>query len=542
MHSGGDTLGWWVSRVARGRSLGQNGGKEGALSGGVDSRRTGGASLIPKIGTVHRQASLMKLVHYLKPVRTVLFLWCALTVAAGHAEEPLGRENAVKALHRCVEFFRTHASTHGGYVFRISEDLSLREGEVKVGNTTAWIEPPATPSVGNAYLEAYRLTSDPLLLDAAMETATALLRGQLVSGGWGEQIEFASDDRERYAYRSDSVDGTKRRNTTTFDDDKTQSVIRFLMRLDIATGQSDAAIHDAVLYALDGVLQSQYPNGAWPQRYDSIPTGAPNPVLKASYPTTWSKTYVKQPYDRYYTLNDGTIADLITTLLEAFDLYHDARYFNAAIRGGDFLLLAQMPLPQPGWAQQYNPQMQPSWARKFEPPAITGGESQQVMRTLLLLYRRSADERYREAVKTALTYYETCLRKDGRLARFYELKTNRPLYMTQTYELSYSDADVPTHYSFVVKSSLGRIRSELEKIESTPRDRLWVPSQPKPPKQTESLAAEAARVVAELDARGAWVESGKLKSHPEANVKRIISSATFIRNLNTLATYIAATN
>ncbi|GAA5510325.1 pectate lyase [Novipirellula caenicola] len=464
----------------------------------------------------------------------------AASPGGGHAAEPISRDDAIDALHRSVEFFRTQASSHGGYVFRISEDLSLREGEEKVGQTTAWIEPPATPSVGQAYLEAYQLTSDPMLLDAARQTAAALLRGQLVSGGWGEKIEFADQDRKQYAYRVDSVDVGKRHNTTTFDDDKTQSVIRFLMRLDVATKQSDAELHEAVMVALDGVLKSQYSNGAWPQRYDGTSTPASNARLAASYPTTWSKTHPKQKYDHYYTLNDGTIADLIATMLDAFDHYQDARYLDSAMRGGDFLVLAQMPSPQPGWAQQYNEQMQPAWARKFEPPAISGAESQQVMRTLLVLYRRSADPRYLHAVQTALPYYESCLRNDGRLARFYELHTNRPLYMNRKYELSYSDADVPAHYSFVVGSSLSRIRNELEKVSALPKDRLWVQSDPKPAKQSKSLTEQAARAVATLDSRGAWVERGQLKTYPDADVSRIISSKTFIGNLRTLATFIAA--
>ena len=66
-----------------------------------------------------------------------------------------------------------------------------------------------------------------------------------------------------------------------------------------------------------------------------------------------------------YTLNDEAIPDTIVTLLEAAQHYGDSRYKAAAMKGGDFLLLAQMPEPQPAWAQQYNAQMQPAWARRF---------------------------------------------------------------------------------------------------------------------------------------------------------------------------------
>src|SRR5690606_27390840 len=142
------------------------------------------------------------------------------------------------------------------------------------------------------------------------------------------------------------------------------------------------------------------------------------------------------------------------TMLLAWDIYGDERYLQAAKRGGDFFLLAQLPEPQPGWAQQYDHDMHPAWARKFEPPAVTGGESQGVMQTLMLLYRRTGDDRYLKPIPRAIAYYRSSLLPDGRLARFYELKTNRPLYFTKDYQLTYDDGDMPTHYGFKSTSRL----------------------------------------------------------------------------------------
>ena len=110
---------------------------------------------------------------------------------ASHAGN--SRDEVRDATRRAVTFFRQHASAGGGYIFQLSADLAKREGEGKVGPTTAWIQPPATPSVGLAYLEAYQRCGEPFLLDAAKETAGALLRGQMRSGGWTEQIEFDPD-------------------------------------------------------------------------------------------------------------------------------------------------------------------------------------------------------------------------------------------------------------------------------------------------------------------------------------------------------------
>ncbi len=60
------------------------------------------------------------------------------------------------------------------------------------------------------------------------------------------------------------------------------------------------------------------------------------------------------------------------TLAAAHEIYRDDKCLAAIRRLGDFLLLAQMPEPQPAWAQQYHYDMQPAWARKFEPPRSRG--------------------------------------------------------------------------------------------------------------------------------------------------------------------------
>ena len=87
---------------------------------------------------------------------------------------------------------------------------------------------------------------------------------------------------------------------------------------------------------------------------------------------------------------------------------------------GDFLILAQMPDPQPGWCQQYSYEMVPIWARKFEPAAVTGWESQDVMETLMLIARRTGDAKYLEPIPRALAYFQKSLLPDGQVARFYE--------------------------------------------------------------------------------------------------------------------------
>lgn len=156
---------------------------------------------------------------------------------------------ATESLCRATQYFRERVSSNGGYLWRYSEDLSLREGEGKASVDTVWVQPPGTPSVGMAYLDAYNATGDKYYLDAARDVGSCLVRGQLRSGGWDYRIEFGPGQRKRYAYR---VAGEKEgaRNTTTLDDNTTQAALRLLMRLDKTLSFKEKSIHDAVEFAL----------------------------------------------------------------------------------------------------------------------------------------------------------------------------------------------------------------------------------------------------------------------------------------------------
>ena len=131
-----------------------------------------------------------------------LLIWAAiaslsLAPPAFSADPPLTQPEAAKALHKAVNFFRQQVSIKGGYLWRYSHDLSLREGEGRASKTTAWVQPPGTPTVGQALLQVYQNTGDPYYLEVARETAMALVRCQLKSGGWDYRIEFDPANRKR---------------------------------------------------------------------------------------------------------------------------------------------------------------------------------------------------------------------------------------------------------------------------------------------------------------------------------------------------------
>ena len=458
----------------------------------------------------------------------------------GGAQE-LSRDRVSGALRKAAGFFRQKVAVEGGYVWRYSADLDRREGEGRAGESIAWVQPPGTPSVGETFLDAYETTGDSFYLDAAREAAHALVRGQLKSGGWDYRIEFEPQGRARFEYRVPPAaeDG---RNTTTLDDDTTQAALRMLMRFDRITEFADAAVHEAALFALDNLLAAQYPNGAWPQRFSRPPDPKQFPVKKAAYPGSWSRTHPNVDYAGYYTFNDNTIADMVATMFAAYATYGDQRYRAAAEKAGDFIILAQMPDPQPAWAQQYNANMHPAWARKFEPPAVTGGESQGVMRILLRLYRETADPRYLEPIPRAIAYLRASQLPNGKLARFYELETNTPLYFTRDYKLTYSSDDMPTHYGFITSSGLDKIEAEFEALKAMDPAELKRSLKKSPAGPvTEFLRKEVRAAIDRMDERGAWVEDDRLRYHGDDDpTTRIIDCRTFIKNVRLLCAYLNA--
>ena len=464
------------------------------------------------------------------------------TALADGADSSSLRAEAAAALRKAGAYFRENVATEGGYLWRYSEDLTIREGEGKADDRTVWLQPPGTPAVGMAFLQAYWDTGDPYYLDAALAAGNCLVRGQLRSGGWDNSITFDPAKRRNWAYRVEApTPGRSPRDTTTLDDNKTQSALRLLLHLDTTLGFKNHAIHESALYALNALLQAQFPNGAWPQQFSRPPDPNACPVLPASFPVSWPREFPGGKYAGYYTFNDNAMGDVVEVMVLAFQVYKEQRYLRAVERVGDFILRAQMPAPQPAWAQQYDLQMHPAWARKFEPPAVTGGESQAVIETLLRVYQVTGRKQYLDAVPRAVEYLRRSQLPDGRLARFYELQTNRPLYCTKDYVLTYSDGDTPTHYVFKVTNRLDALAKTYQRMQALPASELRPKPYQAPKSSGRPSKSQVQRVIDSLDERGRWVENSRLRyQDPPRGTERIVECRTFISNCRILSSFLAA--
>ncbi len=437
------------------------------------------------------------------------------------------RDDAIRALKKAASFYQSQVASHGGYVYYYSVDLQQRWGEGKAAPDTIFVQPPGTPTVGMAYLKAYAATGDKFYLEAAREAAEALVYGQLQSGGWTQAIRFEKG--ERTGSHRDGKD------TSSLDDGQTQSALTMLIRADRAFDFQHAKIHEAIKRGLDALLKAQFPNGAFPQIWRR--PVEPKPIVVAKFPDYDWKTEgrIKNYWD-YYTLNDGLAGTVSNVLMEAHLAYKDEKYKAALAKLGDFLILAQMPEPQPGWCQQYNYEMVPIWARKFEPPAITVWEAQDVMETLVKISQHTGEKKYLEPIPRALAYYKKCLLPDGRVARYYELKTNKPLYMDGKYQLTYDDSAAPSHYGWKQSARFDEIDKAYQDAKN------GVP--PKLSRMTKDLETNVRKIIRELDDDGRWLTTyagERLVGQPKFSPSfRYISSDVFSRNIETLSDYMAS--
>lgn len=427
------------------------------------------------------------------------------------------RPQAAAALRQGVAFFQT-LNVHGGYVYDVTPDLTQRWGEGPKDADTIEVQPPGTPAVGQAFLRAFRTTGDPAALAAARAAADALMRGQNRNGGWDHTINFAdlSDD------------------TVSFDDNQSQSAISFLLAL----GQvdPDPRLAAAIQRALAMMIETQLPNGGWPHLYP--PRGN---------------------YHDFATFNDGGINDCVRVMIEAHQLYPDDPNLTASLRrAARFLVISQLPPPQPGWAQQYNEFLQPAWARTFEPASVCPAVTVRNLGTLIDLFVALGDDTLLEPIPDALRWLATIRLPNGKWARFVELGTDKPLYYDRgrirVDSIAALHPERATGYGYendltgpIEKCTQRYQRALTLGRKGLRREEQAAPSAARVTQRLRSLSAAVEKILAAQEPSGAWItRNDRFKSPPppgerwngQYTVADRISSAVFNANVEVLCDYL----
>jgi len=277
---------------------------------------------------------------------------------------------------------------------------------------------------------------------AARTAADSVIRHQSPEGGWPKNADLLVPP--------PSPDVLVR---PTIDNGATTTPMRFLAL--VVDGTGDARYRLAFERGMDYLFAAQYPNGGWPQYYP-----------------------LRDGYYTRITYNDNAMVNVLTLLRDAsrgaapygfVDKVRRDHASAAVARGIDVILRSQV--RQSGqltaWCAQHDERtLEPAWARSYEPPSLSGGESVGILNFLM-----SIDEPTPEivaAIEGAVRWLRSVAMSgvrvhrvptpDGRVdrvlvedpdssplwARFYELGTNRPLYLDRdsVYRYDYSEIGI----------------------------------------------------------------------------------------------------
>ena len=273
--------------------------------------------------------------------------------------------------------------------------------------------------------------------------ADNVLLYQTVHGGWPKNMDMAAPP------SSAEVAKFRDRNAreTTIDNGATTTQLRFLARV-IDSERGTDPHKAAFTRGLDYLLDAQYKNGGWPQYFP-----------------------LKRGYHTRITFNDGAMIGVLTFLdgiakgMEPYGFMDAGRRDRSRVavaRGVDCILRAQIRQDDKltAWCAQHDEStLKPAGARDYEPPSLSGSESVGIVRFLMSIEKPSPE--IIAAIEGAVQWFgvvgirglriDVSPGEDGKpdrravsdaqapvlWARFYEIGTNRPIFMGRDKEIRY---------------------------------------------------------------------------------------------------------
>ena len=284
------------------------------------------------------------------------------------------------------------------------------------------------------------------------------------------------------------------------------------------------------------MLDSQYPVGAWPQRFP----------LKDEF-----RHPGRRDYTSFLTFNDDVTAGNVEFLMLCYQALGDERLLEPIARGMNAFVVTLQPKPQAGWALQYTPDLKPAGARTYEPTALATHTTAANIGHLLRFYQLTGDGKFLARVPEALDWLDSvklppdvaAIAGGGRThPTFVEVGTNKPLYVHRRgsnvingeYYVDEDPHSTIGHYSSFRQVDVAQLRQEYLAAKAVPAEeaakrspiRAGAPRSPLPryvavrepfpfgPEAAVSPAERAARAVASLDAQGRWIGPLGSTSHP----------------------------
>ncbi|WP_374322282.1 pectate lyase [Brevundimonas sp.] len=397
--------------------------------------------------------------------------------APAFAQASPERAAVLDAMKRAARFMSEEAAVDGGYVWQYLPDFSRRWGELEANPTMIWVQPPGTGTVGHLFLDAYHATGDEFYYEAAKKAADALVKGQHPLGGWNYVIDTAGEESLKQWYGTVAANAWRLEEfhhyygNATFDDAGTSEASQLLLRVYLE--KKDRKYLAPLNKAISFVLESQYPNGGWPQRYPFVENGG---------------LHGHADYTPYITFNDDVAGENLEFLIYA---YHglarngrgDPRLLDAINRGMDIFVKTQQPQPQPAWGLQHFPDtLKPAGARTIEPQAFATHTTGANIKSMLGFYRLTGDRKYLARLPEALDWLDQVAAKPplntpGRTHPTFILEgSNMPIYIhrrgSNIANGQYYADDNPTnlivHYGSFRNVDTAALRREYEQLAVMP--------------------------------------------------------------------------
>jgi len=382
------------------------------------------------------------------------------------------------AMKRATRFMRERCAVNGGYVWAYSADFSRSWGEMEAYPSMIWIQPPGTATIGHLYLDCYHVTGDEYYYEAAAEVASALIAAQHPSGGWNYLHDFAGEDSAQRWYDTIGKNGWRLEEfhhyygNATFDDAGTSEASQFLLRMYLE--KRDEQYAAPLELAIRFVLDSQYDNGGWPQRYPPVEDA---PALHG-----------RADYTSYVTFNDDVAGENIKFLLMVWQSLGDRRALSAIERAMMIFPATLQPAPQAGWGLQHTLEdLKPIGARTYEPDALVTSATGGNISLMLDFYEWTADTQFIDRIPEALHWLESvqlakdAIRMPGReFPTFIEFETNRALInhrsgsnvVNGAYYQDYNSDGAIVHYSQWRAIDLDGLHTRYEQIREVPAEEL----------------------------------------------------------------------
>lgn len=306
------------------------------------------------------------------------------------------------------------------------------------GRPIRWSECLRQPAAWYGSAEAVRIADNVLLY-------------QQENGGWEKNVDMArvltDDDRA-------DVEAEKRHTQTLIDNGATHTQIRYLARVYTATSQERFA--DGCRRGLGYLLAAQYDNGGWPMIYP-----------------------IQHGYYQHITFNDGAMIGAMRVLRDAASGKQPFEFVDAELRerarraidkGLQTILACQVEVDDrlTAWCAQHDEvSFQPRAARSYELPSLSGMESVGIVEYLMEIDDPSPE--VRRAIRSAVAWFDKVKIEGERIkylrdstlprgydcvvvadptagplwARFYEIGTNRPMFVSRDGVVHDHLADLP---------------------------------------------------------------------------------------------------